>query len=153
MFYPPGQLHSTRRRAPSRRVPSRRRGFSLIEVLSTILLISIVVPVAMQAVSTAMTGSSVARHRNEAAGLAEFKIAQLISSGDWQNGSQSGPFDGDNPDYTWDAQVNNWTQPNVQELEVRVYWTTGRRGQESIAVSTLVYLNNSQNALGGGTTQ
>src|SRR4051794_14642008 len=94
----------------------RRSGFTLIEVLGTILLLGIVVPAAMEAVTISMTASSVVRHRTEAAGLAESKLTDLVVTGEWQEGLLSGDFAPDWPDYRWEAVVDNWDQPNVQML-------------------------------------
>ena len=125
-----------------------RRGFTQIEVLVTILLLAIVVPVAMQAVSTATGAASAARHKSVAAGLAESKMAELIATGEWQTGATSGGFGEEYPEYRWDARAVNWTEPSVTQLDVVVSWTTARRGDESIVLSTLVYVSN---ATAGGT--
>jgi prepilin-type N-terminal cleavage/methylation domain-containing protein len=126
----------------------RRSGFTLIEVLGTILLLGIVVPAAMEAVTIAMTAASVVRHRTEAAGLAESKLTDLVVTGEWQEGVLSGDFAPDWPEYRWEAVVDNWDQANVQMLQLKVAWQ--RAGvEDSISVSTLVYLNNASNPLGG----
>lgn len=72
--------------------PRRPRGFTLIEVLATIFLLAIVVPVAMQAISVSTSAASVAEHQTTAAALAESKLAELIATGDWQQGALSGNF-------------------------------------------------------------
>ena len=125
--------------------PRARGGFTLIEVLATILLLSIVIPVAMQAVSASTGAASAARHKTVAAGLAESKLAELIATGDWQTGAVSGTFGEEHPEFRWDARAVNWTEASVTQLDVVVTWTSSRRGEESIVLSTLVYLS--------GTTQ
>ncbi|WP_261362025.1 type II secretion system protein [Humisphaera borealis] len=129
------------RSASSRRASARRnRGFTLVEVLATILMLAIIVPVAMQAVSLATGISGAARHRAEAAALAESQLAFLMTSGEWQTGTLQGDFAQQGfPEYQWYASVGNWTEANVQQLDVMVLWTTPRRGEESVVVSTLVY--------------
>lgn len=124
---------------PSRR-RNRRAGFTLIEVLATVLLLSIVVPVAMQAVSLATATTGAARQRSEAAGLAEYQLGYAMTTGEWQ----TGPFQGDftefgHPEYQWEIICNNWTQSNMVEMTVTVYWRSDRRGDESVSVSSLVY--------------
>src|SRR5215217_5397731 len=117
----------------------RRAGFTLIEVLATLLLLAIVIPVAMQAISLASGTASAAKHRAEAAGLAEGKLAELIATGDWQTSGLQGDFGEGYPDYQWFAQVKNWSESEVMQLDVIVNWTSARRGEESVVVSTLVY--------------
>ncbi|MDB5296239.1 MAG: hypothetical protein JWO31_2222 [Phycisphaerales bacterium] len=125
---------------PRHRPASRRRGFTLIEVLTTILLMAIIVPVAMRAVSASTGAASSAQHRTIAAGLADSKLAELVATGDWQNGGTGGDFGEYYPEYSWQARVDTWaTSAAVTQVQVVVSWTTARRGDESLTVATLVY--------------
>ena len=137
---------------PSQPRPRRRSGFTLIEVLATILLLAIVVPVAMQAVNTASSAASAARHKSVAAGLAESKMAELIATGDWQTGAVSGGFGEEYPEFRWDARAVNWTEASVTQLDVVVAWKTARRGDESLVLSTLVYQSNATQEGAAGAT-
>ena len=159
----------------TRRSVHPRRGFTLIEVLATIALLGIVLPVAMQGVSIATGIASTARHRSEAGALAESKMNELIVTQAWNGGTLSGDFGSDFPDYTWQAQVIPWnaaqnvnnSTPNVsgtstspdtgsainnppQQLDVRVTWR-GRTGEQYVQLSTLVYVSDtsSSSTLGG----
>lgn len=128
----------------------RRRGVTLIEVLATVVLIAIVLPVAMQGISVALAAVTSARQRSEAAGLAEAKLAELVATGDWQYG---GGFGGDFPgwpDYKWTAEVLPWNVATVQELAVRVTWQ-GRGQPREIRLATLVYQSTGTAATGVGT--
>jgi prepilin-type N-terminal cleavage/methylation domain-containing protein len=157
-----------------------RRAFTLIEVLATIALLGIVLPVAMQGVSIATGIASTARHRSEASALAESKMNELIITQQWANGGTlSGDCGPDFPEYTWQAQVIPWnasqyvnnntpntasstsaTAPDTgsaannppQQLDVRVTWR-GRTGDQYVQLSTLVYQSDtstSSSTLGGG---
>jgi len=118
-----------------------RRGFTLIEVLATLLLMTIALPVIMKGVSMATSAASVAKRRVEATTLADSKINELIATGEWQNGQLSGDFGTDWPDYTWSAQVNDYDGTNKQ-IDVTVNWP-GRSGYpDALSLSTLVYPNN-----------
>ena len=66
---------------PRRRPATRRGGFTLIEVLATMLLLGIVLPVAMRGVSVALSAAGTARHLSEAAVLAEAKLNELATPG------------------------------------------------------------------------
>ena len=117
---------------------SRRRGFTLIEVLATIVLMGIVLPVAMHGISLCMRAAQASRQRSEAAALAESKLNELVATGDWQYGLLSGDFGEAWPDYRWSGAAADWDDPTLRELSVRVVWTT--RGQErDVILTTLVY--------------
>ncbi len=122
----------------------RRAGFTLVEVLATLVLIGIVVPVAMRGVSVALAAASTARRTAEAASLAEMKLNELIVDGTWQTSGTTGDFP-DYPDYRWTCD-NVSRDYGTNEVALHVTWT--QRGQErSLSVSTLVY----PNAYAGGT--
>jgi general secretion pathway protein I len=121
----------------------RRRGFTLLEVLATLMLLAIVFPVMMQGITVAASLGDAARHRTEAGGLAESKLAEIVASGQWQQGNLSGDFGSDWPAYRWEESVQPWaldnTSQSLQQIDVRVIWTA--RGREnSVTVTTLAYV-------------
>jgi general secretion pathway protein I len=132
---------------------SGARGFTLIEVLATLLLMTIALPVIMHGISLATSAGSLAKRRTEAASLTNSKLNELVATGQWQSGQLSGDFGTDWPDYTWSAQLNDYDGTNKQ-LDVTVNWI-GRGGeQEAMTLSTLVYpgnpLSSSSNTLDTG---
>ena len=147
----------TRRTPRTPRARGNRRGrpgFTLIEVLATLLLIGIVLPVIMQGFSIATRVGSAAKRRTEAGALADAKLTELVATAQWQSGVMSGDFNPDWPAYQWSAQVQPWSDSGVDELDLTVTWT-GRNGQpDSLTVSTLVYEGTSSDstATGTGTT-
>jgi len=147
------------RRSAVRRASRRRRsGFTLIEVLGTLLLLGIVIPAAMEAMSVALATSGAVRHRTEAAVLAESQLTDLVVTGEWQDGLLSGDFPPDQlgytaadwPNFRWEASAAAWDQGNsgVQELIVKVSWTRNSI-EESITASTLVYVSAASQTVGG----
>src|ERR1700733_2966996 len=91
----------------SRRVRARcHSGFTLIEVLATLLLMAIVLPAIMHGFTLSTSAATTARHRTEAAALAESKLNELVGTNQWQNASQQGDFQPDWPDYTWSATLS-----------------------------------------------
>jgi prepilin-type N-terminal cleavage/methylation domain-containing protein len=205
-----------RRRAYGRRT-CRTGGFTLIEVLAALMLVAIVLPVAMRGVTVATAAASAARHRNEAAALAQSKMDELLATmqalQQQSNSSMSGDFGEDWPDYQWSAELVTWapngmnmstgmagqlpsemtqamtgvtsaggtastsagssssgngassgsnsgptqmaTKTNqnnqLQELDVHVTWT-GRTGQQTLTLSTLVYQSGNATASSSGPT-
>ena len=100
----------------------RRRGFTLIEVLATIVLLGIVLPVAVAARRGA--GSGVAREtpvtglnscRNQAQ-----RTDQTISSGQVSTGPSAGDFP-DSPDYRWTSQ-SVYRDYGLTQVTVQVTW-------------------------------
>lgn len=116
---------------------TRSAGFTLIEVLATIVLMGIVLPVAMRGLSIALNESSKARHTAEAAALAEAKLGELTLPGLATLSSASGDFGPEFPEYRWTCQTTASAEYGVDEVTVTVYWTA--RGEErSFSLTTLV---------------
>ena len=98
----------------------RPGGFTFIELLATVVLIGIIMPVAM------------------AACLANTKLTELRVTGDWENGSQRGEFEDEWSDYQWKATVVGWTDTTMRQLDVTVSWLSQGK-QRSVTLSTLIY--------------
>jgi prepilin-type N-terminal cleavage/methylation domain-containing protein len=127
-------------RFQSHRRPARS-GFTLIEVLVTLLLMVIVVPVILEGMSVATRSGSIARRKTEAAGLAESRLNELVATGDYQS-VQSGDFGAEWPDFRWNLTVETWSSAGVQvtglqQVTITVTWGDQRPGQ-SVVLSTLV---------------
>lgn len=114
-----------------------RHGFTLVEVLAAAVVMAIIMPVAMHGISVAATVAAVARHKAEAAVLAQSKLAELQVTRDWQTGNLSGGFGEDHPEYRWSADMAAWDTSSLQQLNVHVVWTSGGR-EQSVTLTTLV---------------
>jgi prepilin-type N-terminal cleavage/methylation domain-containing protein len=124
--------------------PNPSNGFTLIEVLATLVLLGIVLPVAMRGVSISLASAEKAKHLSEAAALADAKLNELVSTGEWSGGALQGDFGQDWPMYRWQAQAAS-RDFGVTEIVLTVTWQ--QRGQDrSLNVSTMV----SDSASGGG---
>jgi prepilin-type N-terminal cleavage/methylation domain-containing protein len=115
----------------------RPGGFTLMEVLATIVLIGIVLPVAMQGISLAASLAETARHKAEAAVLVRSKFNELLATSEWQNGNLGGDFSPDHPEHSWSAELSAWQTTALQQLDIHVSWNSCGR-QQSVTVSTLV---------------
>lgn len=114
-----------------------RGGFTLLEVLATMMLIAIVLPTTMKAISLCTAAAGVARSVDEAARLGDSKLNELATSPSLATGSQSGDFAPDYPDYRWTAQITE-RDTDLLEIAVQVTWT--ERGQErQVTLTTLQY--------------
>jgi prepilin-type N-terminal cleavage/methylation domain-containing protein len=119
-----------------------RAGFTLIEVLATLLLMAIVLPAVMEGVSIALASASNARQRTEAAAVAQSQMTTLLATGQWNGGVLAGDVVSNGGTYHWQAAAVAWpldtTTVGLMQVDMVVTWT-GRSGNQSITLSTLIY--------------
>jgi len=121
------------------------------EVLATIVLIGIVVPVVMAGISLALTAAGHARHLAQAASLGEAKLMELVTTGEWTTAAGSGDFSPDWPEYHWRSQNSATTDFDANQITLDVTWTE-RGVQQSWSISTIVYQSDSTGTSTGSTT-
>jgi prepilin-type N-terminal cleavage/methylation domain-containing protein len=133
-----------------------RRAFTLIEILATLALVAIILPVAMSALALADNSAGLCRDRSEAAALAQTKLAELLAEGQLQNTTLAGDFAPEHPEFRWTAVIADWqmtslvqqvtvqqSSATLQQVNVDVTWT--RRGTErTVGVATLIYSGTAQ---------
>lgn len=124
-------------------LPSRSKnnsGFTLVEILATFVLMAIILPVAMNGISMAAKLASQARHRVEAATLAQQMLNDLVLSGDYEDGDQEGDVEGDTIEYSWSLEVLDYEEEDsMQQLDLSVTWEDAGSGENTVVLSTLVY--------------
>jgi prepilin-type N-terminal cleavage/methylation domain-containing protein len=130
---PVSQTFSGKRMADGR----LRRGFTLIEVLATLVMMGIVLPVAMHGVSLSLQAAGTARDSAEAVSMAEGKLSELAANTQVASGDQSGDFAPDRPQYQWRASTT-LLDLGMEQITVRVTWAS-RGAERHVDVSTLVY--------------
>jgi len=122
---------------PTSRLPRSRSGFTLLEVLATLVLIGIVLPAVMAGISAGTGAASEAKHKVEAVTLAQAKLAELQVNSQYQTAGGSGDFGSDYPGYQWTSSIQ-LTDLNLSVISVRVTWFA--RGRERfVDLSTMVY--------------
>ncbi len=131
----------------------RRRGFTLMEVLAAMLLIGITLPAILNGISLATQGAAMAKHRVEAATLAEAKLNYLVVYSGSNIGADSGDFALDNhPEYRWQVQTDtlNSNVTDMMVVMVTVTWTE-RGADRSLSVTSLVssVASGNSSSLGG----
>jgi prepilin-type N-terminal cleavage/methylation domain-containing protein len=118
-------------------------GFTLVEVLVTLLLIGIVIPAIMNAITTATAAGGSARTRNDAAQLAKSQMALLLAGTQWQTSTNlSGDFSPDWPQYHWKAEVQPWNQDTsgmgIEQIDLTITWLDRGR-QQSMLLTSVAY--------------
>jgi prepilin-type N-terminal cleavage/methylation domain-containing protein len=116
----------------------RSAGFTFVELLATIVLIAIIMPVAMRTISLCTRLAGLSRRQVEAASLARMKLTELTASQDWQTSGKAGDFGSDWPAYRWTADVSNWTDSLVSQIDLTVHWQS-QGLDRSITLTTLAY--------------
>jgi prepilin-type N-terminal cleavage/methylation domain-containing protein len=118
-----------------------RTGFTLVEVLTTVALMAIILPVAMYGLQISLEAGTVARRRAEAATLAQGKLQELAATAMGMQSSggsnEGGEFGEEYPGYRWDSTMTQ-IDLNMVQLDVRVTWVQ-RNQERSVGVSTWVY--------------
>jgi len=126
------------RRDKTRENHRRPGGFTFIELLATVVLIGLIMPVAMRSIGLCTRVAGLSRKQVEAASLARMKLTELTVTRDWENGNQKGDFGTDWPGYQWKAMVSNWTDTLVRQLDLTVSWQSAGK-ERGVTFSTLVY--------------
>lgn len=116
----------------------RSCGFTLMEILAALVLIGVVLPAVMKGLSMASILASDSSRKYEALNLAQSRLAEVLLTGDWQSGSETGNFEPDYTGYTWTVETSDWTQADLKQVNVTVFWYQRNRPRE-IHLSTLVY--------------
>jgi len=120
-----------------------RPAFTLVEILATLVLVAIILPVAMSGISLALNVADESRRQTEAASLAQSKVTEILACQLWSTSTMAGDFSPDHPEYRWESQVNNWQGTEVRQLDVQVLWNHQGRDRR-VALSTLVYTGSTE---------
>jgi type II secretory pathway pseudopilin PulG len=118
-----------------------RSGFTLLEALAAILLVGVVLPVGIAAVTQATRAAAQVERRALAMRLAESQLATLVATGAWATGSTSGTFsdevDGTGAGaFTWRFAIVDRTTGGLRELQLTVESTV--LTVPAVELSTLV---------------
>jgi prepilin-type N-terminal cleavage/methylation domain-containing protein len=124
-------------------VISRKRGFTLVEVLATLVLLGIVLPALMKGASIALSAASAARHTTEASDLARSKLNDLVAEDLWDQ-ANNGDFSPDYPQYKYQVTNNPLNDNGLDSVQITVTWTDEGR-ERKLTQTTLVYDTSTDN--------
>jgi Tfp pilus assembly protein PilV len=120
-------------------------GFTLAEVLASLVFLAVVIPVAIEGMHVASGAGEKAARRNEAAIVAERLLNESVITGDWSSGVQNGVLRQGTHEYAWTLNNDIWTadmnQSDMRLISVIVSYSAQGNDYE-VRVGTLV--DNSQ---------
>jgi prepilin-type N-terminal cleavage/methylation domain-containing protein len=124
-----------------------RRGFTLIEAITTVIVVGIIMVVVWQALSVLVRAAGAVKQKAEASEVAERHLEESIALGTWLNSGDSGvdPPNNDDtlpPTYHWTVTTSDYDEVNMTTdlhlVTCEVTWQA--RGQEhSLSLSTVMY--------------
>lgn len=124
-----------------RRATGRLKGFTLLEVLASLMFAGIVLPVAVGGLSYVLATAENARRQAEACELVQTKMSELLAVGTPALGPLAGNFGPEQPDYNWSSKWTQWEENILWQLDITVTWTS-RGKQRMVQLSTLTYTGN-----------
>jgi prepilin-type N-terminal cleavage/methylation domain-containing protein len=101
-------------------------GFTLVEVLASLLVMAIIIPVALEGMSIVSRAANLGEHKVAAMRVAERVIDEQLSvveQGQPIPTSGSGTETDGNESYPWTMQTAPWPQDAMTEMTVRVTFT------------------------------
>lgn len=112
-------------------------GFTLIEVLVALVVVTAGLTVIAQGFLTGGRASVASQHRSIAAMLAESKMAEIEAGIISNTTSASGTFEPERPDFTWNLELESTTITGLTQITLTVLWK--ERGEEtSFALTRLM---------------
>lgn len=119
----------------ARRVPVR--AFTLVEVLAALLMMSIVVPVTMQAVSVASRAGLMGQRKAAAMRVADRMLNETVISGQALSTSSSGSVMEGDATYVWTLASESWSEDPLTVLTVTVQFIV-QGDTYAVSASTLI---------------
>ena len=126
-----------------------RRAFTLVEVLASLMLIALVVPVAMEAMAVASRAGELGQRKAAGVRVGERVLGELLVEGQLAAGASSGVAQEGPFEYPWSARVENWPEDALQQLTVTVTFSVRGTAQEIALATLLPATGTAENATGG----
>lgn len=104
------------------------RGFTLVEVLVAMAILSIALVAVFQLQSQSVSMSAEARFATSAALLAQGKMTEIETGNVVSGRNQEGDFGHDYPQYSWRVDISDTQLPQFKRIEVTVFNKNLARG-------------------------
>ena len=120
-----------------------KNGFTLIEIVVTLAILSLALPTLLRSFTEAAKGQALAENRTTALYLLKFQMATIEAEGYPDIGEESGEF-GEDSRFRWHSDVQDVESEEIEGLRlVTVTVTWQERGRER-SISTSTYLADRQ---------
>ena len=117
-----------------RGVQRRPGGFTFVEVLTALLFMAIVLPIALGAITLANRAAVVAERKAIASQLADSYLREMLIDESWSVLPGAGNFTGEHRGYSWELDTSTWEYDSMVYLELRVLFIVqGRRHSVRLA--------------------
>ncbi|MSU48511.1 MAG: type II secretion system protein [Opitutus sp.] len=113
-----------------------QRAFTLVEVLASLLLMAIIIPVAMDGMSVASRAGILGQRKAAAMRVAERVLNGLIVEGETQGSTSGNTSEGD-INYPWAMKSETWAEDAMLHLTVTVTFSVQGNNYD-VSVSTLI---------------
>ena len=120
-----------------------RSGFTLIEIVVTLAILSLALPTLLRSFTEAAKGQAVAENRTTALYLLKFRLAAIEAEGYPDIGEEQGEF-GEDSRFRWHSEVQDVESDEIEGLRlITVTVTWQERGKERL-ISASTYLADRQ---------
>ncbi len=113
----------------------RRRGFSLLELVVAIAVLTVGMLGVLRAVSQGINASRAAADRTLGVELAEQKLTELVVNPELEPGVEAGDFGELQPRFGWESTVEETELSGLFRVRVTVTWTSGAQ-EHSVDLET-----------------
>jgi type II secretory pathway pseudopilin PulG len=113
------------------------RAFTLVEVLAALLMMSIVVPVTMQAVSVASRAGLMGQRKAAAMRVADRILNETVIGGQAMSTSSSGSVMEGDATYVWTLASESWSEDPLTVLTISVQFVV-QGDTYAVSASTLI---------------
>ena len=126
-----------------RRSAENKNGFTLIEIVVALAILSLALPTLLRSFTEAAKGQALAENRTTALYLLKFRLAAIETEGYPDIGEEEGEF-GEDSRFRWHSDVQDVESDEIEGLRlVTVTITWQERGEERL-VSASTYLADRQ---------
>ena len=129
--------------SPFQRSADDTNGFTLIEIVVTLAILSLALPTLLRSFTEAAKGQALAENRTTALYLLKFRMAEIEAEGYPDIGEEEGEF-GEDSRFRWHSDIQDVDSEEIEGLRlVTVTVTWQERGKERV-ISTSTYLADRQ---------
>ena len=116
---------------------SKRRAFTLAEVLAALLFLAIVIPAAVEAMHVASLAGEVGARKGSAGRIADRILNESLVTTSWSNGSQNGTATEGGREFNWTLSSQGWPEDAAMSVVTVEVKFTAQAKEYSVKLSTL----------------